>query len=133
MAESLYVNGEQKSAKGHHEVLNPALKRLEDCGYNMSAHNWLEKNYWLTQYQYHLQTLFTCHFLVNRPGSTPQGGGVDWGRANQTAPASRQQQQQAPHRGAAGGIIGEMGVWSERALGVGTQCNVAPLEFGFLE
>ena len=113
MAESLTVSGERlTSAKGHHEVHNAALKRIEDCGYNISAHNWLEKNYWLAQYQYHLQTLFTCHFLVNRPGSTPQGGGVDWGRANQTAPAS-QRQQQAQHRGAARGIIGEMGVWSE--------------------
>ena len=108
MAESLPVHVERsKSTKEHHEGQNPALRHLEDCGYNVSAHNWLEKNYWLAQYQYHLHTLFTCHFLVNRPRSTTQGGGVDWGRANQTAPAS--QQHQAQHQGDTRGVIGELG------------------------
>ena len=114
MAESLAVEAERlsvdaerlRSTKDHHKVHDHVFRNLEDCGYNISAHNWLEKNYWWAQYQYYLHTLLTCHFLVNRPGSGPPGGGVDWGSANQTAPANQQQTQ---HRGTTGGIIGELG------------------------
>lgn len=111
MAESLTSDAEKLDSsterQENEEDRNSALRDLEDCGYNISAHNWLERNYWWAQYQYHLHTLLTCHFLVNRSGASQQRGGTDWGRPNQAAPPT-QQQQQAQRGWTNGGIIGKL-------------------------
>ena len=46
----------------------PVADNLKDSGYDMNAHNWLEKNYWMVQYQFYLHSLLTSHYLVTLSG-----------------------------------------------------------------
>ena len=117
MAESLSLDAERLDSSTEHrgtkEDRNSGLRDLEDCGYNVSAHNWLERKYWWVQYHHYLQTLMTCHFLVNRSGLSQQGGGAECGTRNQAVPPSQQQQQQQAQRGWTNrGIIGKLCVYT---------------------
>ena len=77
----------------------PVVDNLKESGYDMNAHNWLEKNYWMVQYQFYLYSLLTSHYIVSLSGvNKPQ----------ETRPNIVNRTEEPTQRDANSNIIGEI-------------------------